>query len=405
MLYYFFTYIWDNFPGAGLFQYLSFRSAIAFITALLFSLLVGKKIINRLRRMQIGETVRDLGLDGQKSKEGTPTMGGIIIILATLIPVVLFTDLTNIYVQMLLFTLLWMGSIGFADDYIKVIKKNKEGLAGKFKVLGQLGLGIVIGLVMLQADSITIRTENHNETVQQNKVLGERFNAPEHSLKTTIPMVKNNEFDYASVLKTISPALVKFTGIFFILVVIFIITAVSNAANLTDGIDGLAAGTSAIIVMALAILAWVSGNILVSDYLNIMYIPHIGEVSVFISAFAGALIGFLWFNAFPAQVFMGDTGSLTIGAIIAVVALFIRKELLIPVLAGIFVIENASVIIQRFWFKYTKKKYGEGKRVFLMAPIHHHFQKLGWHENKIVIRFWIIGIILAAISIISLKVR
>jgi phospho-N-acetylmuramoyl-pentapeptide-transferase len=405
MLYYFFTYIWDNFPGAGLFQYLSFRSAMAFITALLFSLLAGKKIINRLRKMQIGETVRDLGLEGQKSKEGTPTMGGIIIILATLIPVVLFTDLNNIYIQMLLFTLLWMGSIGFADDYIKVVKKNKEGLAGKFKVLGQLGLGIVIGWVMLQANSITIRTENHNETIQQHKALGERFMPPEHSLKTTIPMVKNNEFDYASVLKNISPSLTKFTGIFFILIVIFIITAVSNAANLTDGIDGLAAGTSAIIVIALAILAWVSGNILVSDYLNIMYIPHIGEVSVFISAFAGALIGFLWFNAFPAQVFMGDTGSLTIGAIIAVVALFIRKELLIPVLAGIFVVENASVIIQRFWFKYTKKKYGEGRRVFLMSPIHHHFQKLGWHENKIVIRFWIIGIILAAISIISLKVR
>ena len=405
MLYYFFTYIWDNFPGAGLFQYLSFRSVMAFITALLFSLLVGKKIINWLAKMQIGETVRDLGLEGQKLKEGTPTMGGIIIILATFIPVILFTDLTNIYVIMLLFTLLWMGSIGFIDDYIKVIKKNKEGLEGKFKILGQLGLGIIIGLVMLHTDSITIRTENHNETVQQNKVLGERFNPPEHSLKTTIPVVKNNEFDYASVLKFISPSLTKFAGIFFILVVIFIITAVSNAANLTDGVDGLAAGTSAIIVIALAILAWVSGNILVSDYLNIMYIPHIGEVSVYISAFAGALVGFLWFNAFPAQVFMGDTGSLTIGAIIAVVALFIRKELLIPVLAGIFVIENLSVIIQRVVFKYTKRKNGEGKRIFLMAPIHHHFQKLGWHENKIVIRFWIVGIIMAAISIISLKVR
>jgi phospho-N-acetylmuramoyl-pentapeptide-transferase len=402
MLYYFFEHILKDLPGAGLFGYLSFRSVMAFLTALIFSLLVGKKIINRLRNMQIGETVRDLGLDGQKHKEGTPTMGGIIIILATFIPVLLFNDLSNIYVLMLLFTLLWMGSIGFLDDYIKVIKKNKQGLAGKFKILGQIGLGIVIGAVMLTHDDITIRTENHKvENVQKN--LGERFNQAEKSLKTTIPMLKHNEFDYALIMESVN--LGSLTWLFFILVVIFIITAVSNAANLTDGIDGLAAGTSSIIVIALAILAWVSGNIIVADYLNIMYIPKIGEVSVFISAFTGALVGFLWFNAFPAQVFMGDTGSLTLGAIIAVVALFIRKELLIPILAGIFVIENASVIIQRFWFKYTKKKYGEGRRVFLMSPIHHHFQKLGWHENKIVIRFWIVGIILAAISIISLKVR
>jgi len=405
MLYYFFTHIWENFPGAGMFQYLSFRSGLAFVTALLFSLLVGKRIISRLRRMQIGETVRDLGLEGQKSKEGTPTMGGIIIILATFIPVLLFTDLGNVYIWMLLFTLLWMGAIGFADDYIKVIKKNKEGLAGKFKILGQLILSLVIAGVMLTHDDIVIKTENHSTEIQNQKPLGERFNAPEKSLKTTIPMVKNNEFDYAWILKVIDKDWAKYTWIIFILAVIFIITAVSNAANLTDGIDGLAAGTSAIIVLALALLAWISGNIMIADYLNIMYIPQIGEVSVFISAFAGALIGFLWFNAFPAQVFMGDTGSLTIGAIIAVVALIIRKELLIPVLAGIFVAENASVIMQRFWFKYTKKKYGEGRRIFKMAPVHHHFQKLGWHENKIVVRFWIIGIILAAISIISLKVR
>ena len=405
MIYYFFTHIWDNFPGAGMFQFLSFRSGLAFVTALLFSLLVGKRIIVRLRKMQIGETVRDLGLEGQKSKEGTPTMGGIIIILATLIPILLFTDLTNVYIQMLLFTLLWMGAIGFTDDYIKVIKKNKEGLAGKFKVLGQLILSIIIAGVMLTNDNVVIKTENHSTEIQTQKPLGERFNAPEKSLKTTIPMVKNNEFDYAWILKVVNRDWAKYTWVIFILAVIFIITAVSNAANLTDGIDGLAAGTSAIIVLALALLAWISGNIMIADYLNIMYIPQIGEVSVFISAFAGALIGFLWFNAFPAQVFMGDTGSLTIGAIIAVVALIIRKELLIPVLAGIFVIENLSVIIQRFWFKYTKKKYGEGRRIFRMAPIHHHFQKLGWHENKIVIRFWIIGIILAAISIISLKVR
>jgi len=388
-----------------MFQFLSFRSGLAFVTALLFSLLVGKRIIVRLRKMQIGETVRDLGLEGQKSKEGTPTMGGIIIILATLIPILLFTDLTNVYIQMLLFTLLWMGAIGFTDDYIKVIKKNKEGLAGKFKVLGQLILSIIIAGVMLTNDNVVIKTENHSTEIQTQKPLGERFNAPEKSLKTTIPMVKNNEFDYAWILKVVNRDWAKYTWVIFILAVIFIITAVSNAANLTDGIDGLAAGTSAIIVLALALLAWISGNIMIADYLNIMYIPQIGEVSVFISAFAGALIGFLWFNAFPAQVFMGDTGSLTIGAIIAVVALIIRKELLIPVLAGIFVIENLSVIIQRFWFKYTKKKYGEGRRIFRMAPIHHHFQKLGWHENKIVIRFWIIGIILAAISIISLKVR
>ncbi len=405
MLYYFFQHIWPDFPGAGLFNYLSFRSGMAFVTALLFSLLVGKKIIGRLRQMQIGETVRDLGLEGQKSKEGTPTMGGIIIILATLIPVLLFNDLNNIYIQLLLITLLWMGFIGFTDDYIKVIKKNKEGLAGKFKILGQITLGVVIGTVMLVNNDISIRTKDFTSPNQVHKKLGENFKPAEKSLKTTIPLVKNNEFDYENILKSINESLGKYTWILFILIVIFIITAVSNAANLTDGIDGLAAGTSAIIILALALLAWISGNIMIADYLNIMYIPGIGEVSVFISAFAGALIGFLWFNAYPAQVFMGDTGSLTIGAIIAVVALFIRKELLIPVLAGIFVIENASVIIQRFWFKYTKWKFGQGRRVFKMAPIHHHFQKLGWHENKIVIRFWIVGIILAAISIISLKVR
>ncbi len=404
MLYHIFTQIFDDLPGAGLFQFISFRSVMAFLTALLFSLIVGKKIINRLRKMQIGEIVRDLDLEGQKQKEGTPTMGGIIIILATLIPTLLFNDLTNIYIQVLLFALIWMGFIGFSDDYIKVFKKNKEGLQGKFKILGQIFLGFVVGAVMLFNNDITIRTENHSKINIQHK-LGERFNPPEKSLKTTIPLVKNNELDYEEILSTISPSLTKLSWLLFILIVVFIITAVSNAANLTDGIDGLAAGSSAIIIIALALLAWISGNIIVSDYLNIMYIPNIGEVSVFISGFAGALVGFLWFNTFPAQVFMGDTGSLTIGAIIAIVALFIRKELLIPILAGIFVAENASVIIQRFWFKYTKKRYGEGRRVFKMAPIHHHFQKMGWHENKIVIRFWIIGIILAAISIISLKVR
>ncbi len=406
MLYYIFKYILNDFPGAGLFDYLSFRSGMAFVTALLFSLLVGKKIINRLRKMQIGETVRDLGLEGQKNKEGTPTMGGIIIILSTLIPVLLFNDLRNIYIQLLLTTLLWMGFIGFADDYIKVIKKNKEGLAGKFKILGQIVLGIVVATVMLVNQDITIRTENYYQTETVQKKLGENFNPPEKSLKTTIPfMKKNKELDYAAILKSISPGLEKYAWLFFALFVIFIITAVSNAANLTDGLDGLAAGTSAIIVSALVVFAWVSGNIMIADYLNIMYIPGIGEVSVFISAFAGALVGFLWFNTYPAQVFMGDTGSLTIGAIIAVVAFFVRKEWLLPLLAGIFVIEDASVLIQRYWFKYTKRKYGEGRRVFRMAPIHHHFQMKNWHESKIVVRFWIIGIILAAISIISLKVR
>jgi len=404
MLYYFFTHIWNDFPGAGLFNYLSFRSVVSFLTALLFSLLVGKKIINRLRRMQIGETVRDLGLSGQKDKEGTPTMGGIIIILATLIPIVLFNDLTNIYILLLLFTLIWMGATGFTDDYIKVIKKNKEGLPGKYKILAQIVLGIVVGAVMYWNSDVTIRTKIYTEQVTSVNAT-DHFNPVEKSLKTTIPGMKNNEFNYESVLNSISSSLDNYTWLFFILMVTFIITAVSNAANLTDGIDGLAAGTSSIIVVALAILAWVSGNIVVADYLNIMFIPRVGEVSVFISAFAGALIGFLWFNAFPAQVFMGDTGSLTIGALIAVVAIIIRKELLIPVLAGIFVMENLSVIIQRYWFKYTKKRYGTGRRVFLMSPIHHHFQKLGWHENKIVVRFWIIGIFLAALSIISLKIR
>ncbi len=400
MLYYLFEHIFRNLPGSGLFEYLSFRSGMAFITALVFSITIGKKIIVKLKSLQIGETVRDLQLQGQKEKEGTPTMGGIIIILGTLIPVLLFADLSNVYVQLLILTVIWMGLIGFIDDYIKVFLKNKEGLQGKFKIIGQVGLGLVVGLVMLFSPQITIKTEDHSPQAQELK-LGERFNPAEKSLKTTMPFFKNNEIDYGKFF----PETPIVTWAIFILFVILVITAVSNAANLTDGIDGLAAGTSAIIVMALAILAWISGNILISDYLNIMYIPGIGEVSVFISAFGGALVGFLWYNAFPAQVFMGDTGSLTIGAVIAVVALFIRKEWLLPVLAGIFVMENLSVIIQKSWFKYTRKRYGVGRRVFLMAPYHHHFQKKGWHENKIVVRFWIVGIILAAISIISLKIR
>ncbi len=400
MLYYIFENWLNEVPGAGLFNYLSFRAGMAFITSMLFSIWAGKIIINKLKKKQIGETVRDLNLQGQKEKEGTPTMGGIIIILATLIPVLLFADLTNVYIQLLLITLLWMGFIGFMDDYIKVFLKNKEGLKGVFKIIGQVALGLVVGLVMLLSPDITIKTENHSPEAQELK-LGERFNPAEKSLKTTMPFMKNNEIDYGQFF----PGSTTLTWIFFIAFVIFIITAISNAANLTDGIDGLAAGTSAIIVIALGILAWISGNILISDYLNIMYIPKIGEVFVFISAFGGALVGFLWYNAYPAQVFMGDTGSLTIGALIAVVAIFIRKEWLLPLLAGIFVVENASVIIQKSWFKYTRKKYGEGRRVFLMAPYHHHFQKKGWHENKIVIRFWMVGIILAVLSIISLKIR
>ncbi len=400
MLYYIFEHFLKDIPGSGLFNYLSFRSGMAFITALLFSITIGKKIILKLKGLQIGESVRDLQLAGQKEKEGTPTMGGIIIILGTLIPVLFFADLSNVYVQLLILTVIWMGLIGFIDDYIKVFLKNKEGLKGKFKIIGQVGLGLVVGLVMLLSPQITIKTEDHSPQAQELK-LGERFNPAEKSLKTTMPFFKNNEIDYGKFFPN-SPAI---TWTLFIIFVILVITAVSNAANLTDGIDGLAAGTSAIIVIALAILAWISGNILIADYLNIMYIPKIGEVSVFISAFGGALVGFLWYNAFPAQVFMGDTGSLTIGAVIAVVAIFIRKEWLLPVLAGIFVMENLSVIIQKFWFKYTRKRYGTGRRVFLMAPYHHHFQKKGWHENKIVVRFWIVGIILAAISIISLKIR
>jgi phospho-N-acetylmuramoyl-pentapeptide-transferase len=400
MLYYIFENWLSDVPGAGLFNYLSFRAGMAFITAMLFSIWAGKRIIDKLKKRQIGETVRDLNLQGQKEKEGTPTMGGIIIILATLIPVLLFADLSNVYIQLLLITLLWMGFIGFMDDYIKVFLKNKEGLKGIFKIIGQVALGLVVALVMLLSPDITIKTEDHTPQAQELK-LGERFNPAEKSLKTTMPFMKNNEIDYGKFF----PKSTTLTWLFFIVLVIFIITAVSNAANLTDGIDGLAAGTSAIIVIALGILAWISGNILISDYLNIMYIPKIGEVFVFISAFGGALVGFLWYNAYPAQVFMGDTGSLTIGAVIAVVAIFIRKEWLLPLLAGIFVVENASVIIQKSWFKYTRKKYGTGRRVFLMAPYHHHFQKKGWHENKIVIRFWMIGIILAVLSIISLKIR
>ena len=406
MLYHLFQYLSAHFdfPGESLFRFITFRSAMAFITAFLLGILYGKRIIGWLRRRQLGETVRDLGLEGQKSKEGTPTMGGIIIIGATLISILLYNDLTNIYIQILILSLIWMGLIGFIDDYIKTIKKDKTGLRGKFKVMGQVGLGLIIATLIFFHPDITVRTKKHDLKVQSTE-FREAFNPPSKSLQTTLPFFKNNEFNY----KWLLPASLRDNQwaqwLLFTIVVIFIITAVSNGTNLADGIDGLAAGTSAISIGALAVLAWLSGNMFFANYLNIMYIPHVGEISVFLSAFLGAILAFLWFNAYPASVFMGDTGSLTIGAIIAVISFFIRKELLLPVLGGIFLIEAASVIIQTRYFKYTKKKYGEGRRVFLMAPIHHHFQKLGLHENKIVIRFWIVAMLLAVTSIALLKIK
>ena len=395
MLYYLFDYLQNSFdlPGARLFNYLSFRASLAIIFSLLTSLLFGKKIINYLSVKQIGESVRDLGLEGQKAKTGTPTMGGIIIIIATLLPVLLFTRLDNIYIILLLITTLWMGIIGFVDDYIKIFKSSKEGLKGRFKVIGQIGLGIIVGAVIFFHDDVQIREFEGEESFI------------EKSTKTTIPFLKNNELDYSKALTWINPEWVDFAWLIFIPIVIFIITAVSNGANLTDGIDGLAAGNSAIIVLTLGIFTWVSGNVIFSDYLNVMNIPLAGEMTVFIAAFTGALIGFLWYNTYPAQIFMGDTGSLTIGGIIAVIAVATRKELLIPILCGIFFIENLSVVLQVGWFKYTRKKLGQGKRLFLMSPLHHHFQKKGYHESKIVVRFWIIGILLAVITIVTLKIR
>lgn len=409
MLYYLFEIIDKNydFPGSHLFSFLSFRAGMAIILSLLISTIFGKKIINILCRKQVGESVRDLGLEGQTEKAGTPTMGGVIIILATLIPVLLFADVTNIYIIMLIITTLWMGAIGFLDDYIKTFKKNKEGLKGRFKVIGQVGLGVIVGAIMFFHPDVTVKQKANDTTVHQ-QTIGSKvvnFKNEEKSTKTTIPFMKNNEFDYASAITWINPAYYKYAWLIFIPVVIFIVTAVSNGANLTDGIDGLAAGTSAIIVLALGLFAWVSGNIIFSDYLDVMNIPRSGEMTIYIAAFAGALVGFLWYNTYPAQVFMGDTGSLTIGGIIAVLAIATRKELLLPVLCGIFVIENLSVVMQVSWFKYTKKKFGEGRRIFLMSPLHHHYQKKGLHESKIVVRFWVVGILLAIISIVTLKLR
>lgn len=394
-----------DFPGAGLVEFLSFRAMFAVIVALLFTLVVGKKIINYLHRKQVGETVRDLGLDGQKQKEGTPTMGGIIIILGTLLPVLLIAKLDNIYILILLFTTLWMGAIGLLDDYIKIFRKNKAGLQGKFKIIGQVILGVVVGGALYLHPKVTVRKELPASEEVIEATTTQRFGPQEKDLITTIPLLKDNTFNYSDLLPLEATKAFKWAWLIFIPVVIFIITAVSNAANLTDGIDGLAAGSSAIMVFVLGIFAWVSGNVIFADYLNIMYIPNAGEISVFIAAFLGALIGFLWYNTYPASVFMGDTGSLTIGALISVIALMIRKELLIPVLCGIFVLENLSVALQVGYFKLTRKKYGEGRRIFLMAPIHHHYQKKGFHESKIVARFWIIGILLAVLSIVTLKIR
>jgi phospho-N-acetylmuramoyl-pentapeptide-transferase len=410
MLYYLFKYLEEEFqtPGASLFGFITFRAALAFVISLAFSTIYGKRIIKYLQKQQVGETVRDLGLEGQAQKAGTPTMGGIIIILATLIPAVLFCQVDNIYVVMLIITTIWMGLIGFTDDYIKIFKKDKGGLKGIFKVVGQVGLGTIVGSIMFFHPGITIKEEVINpkdgqELITQNSPI--EFRAAEKSTKTTIPFVRENEFDYAKLIDWIDPDLANWAWLIFIPIVIVIVTAVSNGANLTDGIDGLAAGTSAIVVITLALFAWISGNIVFSDYLNVMYIPNSGEMVVFITAFAGALVGFLWYNTFPAQVFMGDTGSLTIGGIIAVLAIATRKELLIPILCGVFLMENLSVMMQVSWFKYTKKRSGEGRRIFLMSPLHHHYQKRGIHESKIVVRFWIVGILLAIISIVTLKVR
>jgi phospho-N-acetylmuramoyl-pentapeptide-transferase len=406
MLYYLFEFLENNYqvPGAGLFQFITFRAAVAVLLSLIIATVYGKKIIVYLQKKQIGETVRDLGLEGQKQKAGTPTMGGIIIIFATLIPVLLLARLDNIYVILLIITTIWMGIIGFVDDYIKIFKKDKEGLKGKFKILGQVVLGLIVGSTLYFHPEVTMKEHSSiNSSVAYNAE--KQISAEIKSTKTTIPLVKNNELDYTSFISWMGDGAEKYAWLIFIPIIIIIVTAVSNGANLTDGIDGLAAGTSAIIVLTLGIFTWISGNIIFSNYLDIMFIPRAGELVVFVAAFLGALVGFLWYNAFPAQVFMGDTGSLTIGGVIAVIAIIIRKELLIPVLCGIFFAESLSVMLQVGYFKYTKKRFGEGKRIFLMAPLHHHYQKKGYHESKIVTRFWIVGILLAIVTIVTLKVR
>lgn len=407
MLYHLFEYLDKHmhFPGSGLFHYLSFRAALSILISLIISMVFGKALIRVLRKKQVGETIRDLGLDGQMQKAGTPTMGGLIILAAILIPTLLLADLTNIYIQTMIIATIWLGLIGFLDDYIKVFKKNKEGLAGKSKIVGQIGVGLIVASMLYWSPSVTIKekisdVQIQNATAEQQAMQWQE----EKSLKTTIPFIKDNEFDYAWLVPDSMESPWILWAVFAV-VVIFIVTAVSNGANITDGIDGLATGTSAIIGITLAIFAYVSGNYIFADYLNVMYIPLSGELTVFIAAFVGACVGFLWYNSFPAQVFMGDTGSLALGGIIATFSIAIRKELLIPVLCGIFLIENLSVMLQVGYFKYTRKRYGEGRRIFLMSPLHHHFQRKGMHESKIVSRFWIIGIMLAVVTIITLKVR
>jgi len=404
MLYYLFEHlqIAYDFPGAGLFQYISFRAAMAVITSLLVSLVVGGKIIRLIKRKQIGEQVRILGLKGEEAKKGTPTMGGLIILAAILIPTMLFAKLDNIYIITMIVSTVWLGVIGFIDDYIKVFKKNKEGLAGRFKILGQIGIGIIVGLVMVFHSDIVVKDEN---SLSSNIEVVDSFTLAKKSLKTTTPFFKNNEFDYQKLTDWMGESVADYAWILFVLIVVVIITAVSNGANMTDGLDGLATGTSSIIGATLALFAYVSGNIIAADYLNIMYIPDTGELVIYMAAFVGACVGFMWYNSYPAQVFMGDTGSLALGGIIAVVAILIRKELLIPILCGVFLVENLSVIMQVGYFKYTKKKYGKGKRIFKMAPLHHHYQKSGMHESKIVTRFWIAGIMLAIITVVTLKLR
>jgi len=404
MFYFLFEYLENQFQltGASLFQYISFRSSLAFIFSLFISILFGKKIISFLKKKQIGETIRDLGLIGQNEKKGTPTMGGLIIIFSTIIPVLLFSNFTNIYILLLLFTTVWLGIIGFLDDYIKIFKNNKGGLKGKFKIIGQVSLGLIVGLTLFFHPEVTLKNQNNIDSNNISQIIS---NDEYKSTKTTVPFLKDNEFDY-SFFSSLTPNESKsISVVVFVLFVILIITSVSNGANLTDGIDGLAAGSSVIITITLGVFAWVSGNIIFSEYLNIMYIPRVGEVVIFISSFIGSLIGFLWYNTFPAQVFMGDTGSLTIGGVIAVIAIIVRKELLLPLICGVFLIETLSVIIQVTFFKYTKRKKGMGQRIFLMSPIHHHYQKLNLHESKIVVRFWIIGILLAILSLITLKLR
>jgi phospho-N-acetylmuramoyl-pentapeptide-transferase len=418
MLYYLFKYLDElNVPGAGVVEFISFRAAMGVITSLIISMLFGKKIIRKLQRLQIGEEIRDLGLEGQLQKKGTPTMGGVIILMSIIIPVVLWAKLDNIYVLLMLITTVWLGTLGFIDDYIKVFKKNKKGLSGKFKILGQVVLGLIVGLTLYYSNDVVIRVKCQEPSSADQQIIGndikyyscEDGDVYYHDIKTTrttIPFVKDNEFNYVQFVNFLDDSIkYKFAWIIFVIATILIITAVSNGANLTDGLDGLAAGTSAIIGVTLGILAYVSGNLIAADYLNIMYIPQSGELVIFMAAFIGATIGFLWYNSYPAQVFMGDTGSLAIGGIIAVFAIIIKKELLLPILCGVFFMESISVIIQVFWFKYTKRKYGEGRRIFLMSPLHHHYQKKGYPEPKIVARFWIVALILAVIAIVTLKLR